>query len=150
MYTSISSNNLLTTLAWECWGRRGTTSLKYKCRSALVKAGGNIFLKTLKTTSSGCKSPNAHLHYCWTPSIANYRMFGLSCMGIIVREVVGFKIFSINGNWLLECQNLEGRKRQWMWLCKEVVEEGNFTVIDTILLDCCHSPCERFGGECCM
>lgn len=71
-------------------------------------------------------------------------------MGIIVREVVGFNIFFMNGNWLLGWQNLEGRKRLWMRLCKEVVEERNFTVMDNMLLDCCHSPCERFGGGCCM
>lgn len=72
-------------------------------------------------------------------------------MGIIVREVVGFNIFCMNGNWLLGGQSLKGRKRLWMTLCKEVVvEECNFTVMDNMLLDCCCSLSERFGGGCCM
>lgn len=72
-------------------------------------------------------------------------------MGIIAKEVVGLNIFCMNGNWLLGCQSLEGRKSLWMRLCKEVVvEEQNFAVMDNTLLDCCHSPWERFGGGCCM
>lgn len=52
----------------------------------------------------------------------------------------------MNGNWVLGCQSLEGRNRLWMWLCRDVVGELNFSVMDNMLLDCCHSPRERFGG----
>lgn len=40
-----------------------------------------------------------------------------------------------------------GKKRDCAVMQRSCVDEHNFTVMDSMWLDCCHSPCERFGGE---
>lgn len=52
----------------------------------------------------------------------------------------------MNGNWLLGCRSLEGRKRLWTELCKEVMKGYNFTITYNMLLNFCNSLGERVLG----
>lgn len=52
----------------------------------------------------------------------------------------------MNGNWLLGCRSLEGRKRLWTQLCKEVIKGYNFTIMDNMLLNFCNLLGEKVFG----